>query len=62
MTHNNNDIVEARRQLKLRLHHYIGWERDTVWRQMIMHARRREEGGLMNLVLKPEKGILGSGR
>ena len=58
----HNDVVEARRQLKLHQREHIAWERDTVWRQMIGQARRGEEGGLLpmggSLVMEPEKGLL----
>ncbi|KAI0750174.1 Sodium/sulfate symporter, partial [Daedaleopsis nitida] len=58
----HGDPVEARRQLKLHQREHIAWERDTVWRQMINHARRGEDGGIMamggSLIVEPEKGLL----
>ncbi|KAH9838741.1 Sodium/sulfate symporter [Rhodofomes roseus] len=57
------DHRAAQRQLQLHQREHIAWERDTVWRQMIGHARRggtedspATRGG--TLVLEPEKGLL----
>lgn len=58
------DYNAARRQLKTNQREHIAWERDTVWRQMIGHARRGEgEPGTVRalggtLVVEPEKGLL----
>ena len=58
------DVTAARRQLKMHQREHIAWERDTVWRQMIGHARRGEgEPGATRtlggtLLLEPEKGLL----
>ncbi|KZT65890.1 SPX-domain-containing protein [Daedalea quercina L-15889] len=57
------DHRAAQRQLRLHQREHIAWERDTVWRQMIGHARR---GGTEDspaalggtLMLEPEKGLL----
>lgn len=58
------DPTAARRQLKMVQREHIAWERDTVWRQMIGHARRGEgEPGTVRtlggtLLVEPEKGLL----
>ncbi|EKM57858.1 uncharacterized protein PHACADRAFT_251746 [Phanerochaete carnosa HHB-10118-sp] len=57
------DLSTAKRQLKMNQREHIAWERDTVWRQMVGHARRGEESATVRalggtLVLEPEKGLL----
>lgn len=62
----HGDVQAAQRQLKTHQREHIAWERDTVWRQMIGHARRGRgdgdgAGGLGpggSLVPEPEKGLL----
>ncbi|KAL1949912.1 hypothetical protein VTO73DRAFT_8793 [Trametes versicolor] len=60
----HGDAVEGRRQLKLHQREHIAWERDTVWRQMIGHARRggSDDAGMATmggtLIIEPEQGLL----
>lgn len=60
----HGDPVEGRRQLKLHQREHIAWERDTVWRQMISHARRggSDDAGMIamggSLIVEPERGLL----
>lgn len=60
----HGDTPLAKRQLRLNQREHIAWERDTVWRQMIGHARRGEGevGGLKalggSLILEDESGGL----
>lgn len=59
----HGDASLAKRQLRLHQREHIAWERDTVWRQMIGHARRGEgeSGGLKalggSLVVEDEGGL-----